>query len=185
MWFLPLMDAGGGWDGLVAYEVKQARYFAEHDAGASRGALGLGTIVARFVLHPWGSKYVTIPLLLCIALGAVGFVRRIRPPVLPLLLFTVIHLVFALVAMDPADGVRYALPSMILFALVAACGFGVLRRTAQMALVPWLAVAFFAVASAWYVVPIIKARTSGPSPAAAPAEYANSHSPPPTLRLYH
>jgi hypothetical protein len=184
MWFLPLMDAAGGWDGLVAYEVKQARYFAQHDAATSRGALGIGTIVTRFVLHPWGSKYVTIPLILCLALGLTGFARRIRAALLPLLVFTAIHLGFALAAMDPADGVRYALPSMIVFALIVACGFEVLRRTAQLALVPWLAAAFFAIASWWYVAPIVHARTRGPSPVAAAADYANTHFPPQTVVLY-
>jgi hypothetical protein len=184
MWFLPLMDAAGGWQGLVAYEVKQAQYFAEHDAAQSRGALGIGSLAARFVLHPWGSKYVTIPLLLCIALGARGFVRRFRAPLLPLLVFTAVHLGFALAAMDPADGVRYALPSTIFFALVAACGLDVLRRLAQLPFAPWLAVLFFGAVSWWYVSPIVKARTTGPSPVAAAAQFANAHYDPRTVILY-
>jgi hypothetical protein len=184
MWFLPLMDAAGGWDGLVAYEVKQAQYFAEHDAAQSRGTLGVGALVARFVLHPWGSKYVTLPLLLCIALGARGFLQRFRKPLLPLAVFTFVHLAFALAAMDPADGVRYALPSTVFFALVAACGFDVLRRTAQISFAPWLAVLFFAAVSWWYVWPIVKARTQGPSPVAAAAQFANAHYDPRTVILY-
>lgn len=184
MWFLPLMDAAGGWDGLVAYEVKQAQYFAEHDAAQSRGTLGLGALVARFVLHPWGSKYVTIPLLVCIALGARDFARRFRAPLIPLAVFTFVHLAFALAAMDPADGVRYALPSTVFFALVAACGFDVLRRLAQLSFAPWLAVAFFGFVSWWYVWPIVKARTHGPSPVAAAAQFANAHYDPRTVILY-
>lgn len=184
MWFLPLMDAAGGWHGLVAYEVKQAHYFAEHDAAQSRGALGFGSLIARFVLHPWGSKYVTIPLLVCIALGIRGLVRRFRAPLLPLAVFTAIHLGFALAAMDPADGVRYALPSTILFALIAACGFDVIRRVAQIGFVPWLAVLFFGSVSWWYVWPIVKARTQGPSPVAAAARFANAIYDPRTVILY-
>ncbi|MCU1348391.1 MAG: hypothetical protein JWO56_1421, partial [Acidobacteria bacterium] len=184
MWFLPLMDAAGGWQGLVAYEVKQAQYFAEHDAAQSRGALGIGSLAARFVLHPWGSKYVTIPLLACIALGLRGFLRRFRAPLLPLAVFTAIHLGFALAAMDPADGVRYALPSTIFFALIAACGFDVLRRIAQITFAPWLAAAFFAAVSWWYVWPIVKARTQGPSPVAAAAQFANARYDPRTVILY-
>src|SRR4051812_31668514 len=38
MWFLPLLDAAGGWRDLLTYESQQARYFVAHDAAMSRGA---------------------------------------------------------------------------------------------------------------------------------------------------
>lgn len=184
MWFIPLMDAAGGWSGLVAYEVKQAAYFAEHDAAMSRGTMSAAAIAMRFIAHPWGSKIVFLPLFLSIAAGLAAFVKSIRPRLIPLLVFTIIHLGFALIAMDPADGVRYSLPSMILFALVAACGFGAIRRLAQLDYAPWIAAAFFGLVSWWYVHPIIHARTHGPSPVAAAADYAKQHFAPGTVVAY-
>ncbi|MBV9496018.1 MAG: DUF2723 domain-containing protein, partial [Acidobacteria bacterium] len=184
MWLLPLVDAAGGPAALLAYEQKQASYFAAHDAAMSRGAMSGLQIAIRFLLHPWGSKYVTLPLLLCLGLGALPFWRKRGARILPLVVFTVVQVVFELVSMDPADGARYALPSMIFIALLAAFGFEALRRSTKVALVPYLAVAFFIALSWWYVNPILSARTKGPSPVAAAADYANSHFPPNTVILY-
>src|ERR1041385_7462491 len=68
MWFLPLLDAAGGWHELLTYETQQARYFVAHDAAMSRGAKSTIEIATRFVLHPWGSKYLTLPLMLLFVL---------------------------------------------------------------------------------------------------------------------
>ena len=184
MWFLPLVDAAGGFDALVAYERKQALYFASHDAAMSRGAMSTSALVARFLFHPWGFKYITIPLALCVIAGIGIFVRRWGPTLLPLLVFTAVQVVFELGWMDPADAARYALPSMILVALVAACGFDLLRRRTQIAAAPWLAAAFFAAMSIGYAWPLLRTRTTSPSPVAAAASYANTHFPPNTVVLY-
>lgn len=184
LWFLPLMDAAGGFDALVAYERKQAQYFASHDAAMSRGAMSVPALFARFLFHPWGFKYITIPLALCVIAGIGIFVRRRRPTILPLLVFTAVQIVFELGWMDPADAARYALPSMILVALVAACGFELLRQRMQIAAAPWLATAFFAAMSIAYVFPLLRTRTTSPSPVAAASAYANAHFPPNTVVLY-
>jgi hypothetical protein len=199
IWLLPLMEAAGGWDGLLAYEQKQAAYFASHDAGLSRGAKTTGEIVARFVFHPWGSKYISFPLILCSAIGAIslltvwrrasspaGGARDVRPytSLLPLIVFTIVQLGFELGWMDPADAARYSLPSMILFALFAACGFDVVGRSVRIRAIPWIAALFFAAISFWYSFPILAARTRGPSPVVAAAAYANQHFAPNTVILY-
>jgi hypothetical protein len=183
MWFLPLMDAAGGFDKLMAYETKQAAYFAAHDAGMSRGARSAASIVIRFVLHPWGSKYLTLPLICLVALGVPALLRRWRP-LLPLFVFTAVHLAFAILSMDPADAARYALPSMIFFALAAALGLEALGRSAHIPLVPIGGALLFAAASALYVGPILAARTRGPSPPFAAAAFANATYPPETVVLY-
>jgi hypothetical protein len=123
LWFVPLMIEAGGWSGLVAYEVRQAAYVAQHDAVKSRGAMSLASVAVRFVAHPWGSKWVTLPLFLCVVLG----VRRVRwsPRLVALAAFTVVHLGFAILTMDPADGVRYALPAYMMVALLAAMAFAI------------------------------------------------------------
>lgn len=117
LWFVPLMIEAGGWSGLVAYEVRQAAYVAQHDAVRSRGAMSLAQVAVRFVAHPWGSKWVTVPLFACAVLG----LRRLRWSVrlVAMVVFTVVHLSFAILTMDPADGVRYALPGQMLIALLA------------------------------------------------------------------
>jgi hypothetical protein len=183
MWFLPLMDAAGGWQKLLAYESKQAEYFASHDAAMSRGSRSGAEIAIRFLLHPWGSKYVTIPLFLAILFG-LPFLWRRRRALLPLLVFTAIQAVFELGSMDPADGARYSLPLMILFALAAGCGFDVIRRSANSRAVPWIATMVLAALSIWYAEPIIAARTRGPSPVFAAASYANQHFAPNAIILY-
>lgn len=184
MWLLPLVDAAGGVNAVIAYEQKQAQYFATHDAAMSRGSKSAAEIAIRFLIHPWGSKYVTLPLLLCMGLGVLPLWRRRSSKLLPLLIFTVVQVIFELVSMDPADGARYALPSMLFFALLTAAGFDVLRRSTKIAAMPWLATAFFIVISWWYVSPILRARTKGPSPVAAAADYANRTFPPNTVILY-
>ncbi len=183
MWFLPLMDAAGGWSPLMAYETKQAAYFASHDAAMSRGAKSVGEIANRFLLHPWGTKYLTIPLLLCLLLGA----RRaweVRRALLPAAIFTAVQFAFELASMDPADGPRYSLPAMIMVAFLVACGFEVIQNVAHLRAFPWIAAGIFAIGSFAYVRPIIAARTSGPSPVTAAAAYANGHFAPDTVILY-
>jgi hypothetical protein len=149
----------------------------------SRGAHSLGEIVIRFVLHPWGSKYLTLPLIALLALGAAAFVKRWRV-LLPLIAFTSVQLVFAIAGMDPADAARYALPSMVLFALVAAMGLDALRRSAHMPFIPIAGALVFALGSYAYVRPIVAPRAHGPSPVVAAANYANAHFAPNTILLY-
>ena len=183
MWFLPLMDAAGGPKQVIDYETKQLSYVASHDAAMSRGAKSGPEIAIRFLLHPWGSKYITLPLLLSIALGAPAVARRWRP-LLPLIVFTAVQLAFELLTMDPADGARYSLPSMILVALVAALGFEVIRRSAHLRAAPYLLAALFAAGSWWYAAPIVGTRRRQPSPPFAASEYAISHFGPNTVVLY-
>ena len=107
--------------------------------------------------------YLAIPILA--ALSVLGLLWRPLLIALPLLVFTIGQLGFELGWMDPADAARYSLPAMILFALAAACGFDVVRRSVRIDAVPWIATVLFAAISFWYVLPILAARTRGPSPA--------------------
>lgn len=184
MSFLPLVEGTGGIPQFIAYQRKQAEYFVAHDALQSRGATAFAQIVIRFVAHPWGSKYVTIPFFLCVILGAATFIRRFDRRFVPLAVFCGTHLLFELAAMDPADAVRYSLPAMIIFALVAAFGLGVLRQITQTRAAPWIATAVLVALSWAYASPVLEARRRAPSPAAAAAQYANRHYPPHTVILY-
>jgi len=184
LWFLPLLDAAGGWTPLMTWETKQAGYFATHDAAASRGMLSALGVATRFLIHPWGSKFVTLPLLFFFAFGVADFVRRRNRLMLPLVVFTIVQLAFELRGMDPADAARYTIPALPFFALIVVCGLGVIRRSAQLPVIPWLGAAFLAGLSFWYVSPIVKARTTTASPPAAAAEFANHNFPPNTVVLY-
>jgi len=184
LWFLPLVDAAGGFESLVAWERKQVDYVAVHDAAVSRGLYSAGGIFTRFVIHPWGSKYVTLPLLFFLAFGLVEIVRRRNRRMLPLVIFTLVQLAFELRSMDPADGARYSIPILPLFALVAVCGLGVIQRSAQLRLIPWLGVALIGGLSLWYVSPIVRARTTGASPPVTAAGYAVHALAPNTVILF-
>jgi len=180
MWFLPLADAAGGFEALRLYETKQMAYVAAHDASMSRGGMSMMQLGIRFVLHPWGWKYVTLPLFACVALGIAAFVRllrrdKLRSTILPFLVFAVVQLIFELGWMDPADAARYSLPLMILVAFLAALGFDVIRRSAKFSTAPWMVTTILAAAALFYVWPLVGARTEIASPPAAAAAYANAN----------
>jgi hypothetical protein len=181
LWFIPLVQQSGGWEPFVAMERGQASYVASHDAQQSRGARSLTSVAVRFVLHPWGPKTIALPWMLVAAAGAVAaFRRRNRADLLPLLVLTVVHVAFALGAMDPADAARYSLPSMLLIALLAALGLSLIRIRA----LAWVALVAFASASLAYVWPIIGTRHTIDSPPFQAATYASSHLTPDTVVLY-
>lgn len=178
LWFLPLLVAAGGWDGLVGYETKQAAYFATHDAAMSRGAFTPAQVALRFLIHPWGAKLLTLPLLVLIAIGAYAFVRRWRP-LLPLIVFTAVQIIFELASMDPADGARYSIPIMVAFALAAALGLRAIGKP-----LPIAGAILFALGSGYYVRNILLPRMTGPSPPVAAADYVKSTFPPDTVVLF-
>ena len=180
MWFLPLADAAGGLNALRLYETKQMQYVAAHDASMSRGGMSTVQVVVRFVFHPWGSKYVTLPLFACVLLGVVAFARLLwrdkwRSTTLGLIALVVVQLIFELGWMDPADGARYSLAFMPIVALLAALGLGVIRRSAGFAAAPWAVTAVLIVATLAYVWPLVGTRTKLPSPPAAAAAFANAN----------
>ena len=184
MWFFPLVDAVGGVDSFFRWERTQVVYFAAHDAAQSRGALGWGAIAIRFTLHPWGSKYVSVPLLLCMAAGIFRLVRKGSARLLPLAVFTVAQLVFSVATMDPADAARYSMPLIVPMALVAAAGFGMLRDRTSISFTPYALVAALGLVSVGYVSTILETRVHRPSPPAAAANYGNEHLRPDTVILF-
>src|SRR5258706_10141361 len=177
-WFAQLVEACKGWEKFVAWETHQASYVAQHDAAASRGAHSLGEVASRFVFHPWGPKSIALPVLFLALLGVIVFVRSVsaegRRRAWPMVAFAVLHLLFALKVMDPADGPRYALPWLIAVALFAGLGLGIVRTSLRSKLAPIGAVAVIAVLSWVYVAPIIVTRHRLPSPCAEAAAWAKA-----------
>jgi hypothetical protein len=182
MWFLPLVDAAGGFEATRLYETKQAAYVAAHDASVSRGGRSMAQLAVRFLFHPWGTKYVTLPLFACVFLGIAAFVRllrrdKLRSTLWPLTAFTIVQLIFELGWMDPADAARYSLPVMILIALLAALGLDVVKRSVKIEATPAIVTAILAIATLVYVWPLVGSRTKVASPPAAAAAFANANLP--------
>jgi len=181
-WFAPLMDATGGWDKLMLWESRQASYVVQHDAAASRGALGAGALVARFLFHPWGPKWIALPIFFLAILGLFKIRRDWR--LVPITFVTLAHFLYALTVMDPADAARYSMPHMIGIALLAAAGLGIVRESAQLRVAPYIAVVAAAIASLAYTAPIIRERANHPSPPVAAARFVASHYPKNTVVAY-
>ncbi|HVE71185.1 MAG TPA: hypothetical protein VNI54_07440 [Thermoanaerobaculia bacterium] len=113
--------------------------------------------VARFTLHPWGSKIVFLPVLVAIAFGVPRVMKRRELE--PLAWFTFAWLAIGIGVIDPRDGVRFAIPSLIFVSIVAAEGLKALR-------VPWIGACAIAALSIFYTWPLLRERVAGPSPLA-------------------
>ncbi len=116
-----------------------------------------GFSVTRFTLHPWGSKFVALPLLVAVAAGIRPLVRKWSAELEVLMWFAVVHVAIGIALVDPADGVRYAVPSLLFTAFVASEGLRALR-------VGWVGAAVLAALSVWYAWPILRDRVTRPSP---------------------
>jgi hypothetical protein len=183
-WFAPLMDAAGGWTKLTMWETRQVAYVAQHDAAASRGASSAGAVISRFVSHPWGPKWIALPLFALAILGVFALWKIPKQRFFAIAFLTIAHLIVAIAIMDPADAARYSMPHMIGFALLAAAGLRIVRESAQMRIAPFIAVVVAAIASIAYTAPIIRERVSHPSPPIAAANFVKSTFPPNSVVLY-
>jgi hypothetical protein len=180
-WLVPLMAFTGGVMGFWRWLSGQAAYFAQHDADISRTGRTLAQIVLRFVAHPWGPKELAGPVLLLAAIGVVDVVRRRLWSALPAIVMTVVYLAFALWMMDPADGVRYALPGHVGIALLAILGVGSLRYVNR---ADWVLVALYAAGSYFYASPILRQRTAIASPPYAAIVHLRAIAPENAVILY-
>ncbi len=177
VWFLPLVTATGGPSGLLAYEMKQAAYVAVHDAGTSRGSSSRLELLTRFLAHPWGPKWLSLPVLLLAAMGAVALVRRRRTAALPIAVLSAVQLAVCLLMMDPADGVRYALPTVLCVAFAAVVGSEAAARRLRVPAVAWAIPALVLVGGALYARPLLAARATSVSPPLQAALWAHRHLP--------
>jgi hypothetical protein len=183
-WMIALIAACGGVDGFWLMMSGQAQYFAAHDADLSRTGRSTVQIVLRFISHPWGPKWLAAPLLALAALGLVDAVRRRTRVVLPVFVMSAVYLAFALAMMDPADGVRYALPALPGVALFAAIGIDFLRRLSREVVADWALVALYAFGAYAYTGPLLRQRASEPSPPYAAIQYLRSVAPRNAVILY-
>ncbi|HEX7153967.1 MAG TPA: hypothetical protein VF618_20930 [Thermoanaerobaculia bacterium] len=171
LWFVPLVVTTGGPRGFWKWLSGQAAYFAAHDADLSRSGQSMAFITLRFVAHPWGPKWLSFVLLGLAALGAIVAIRRRKLMLLPVAVMTVVYLAFAILMMDPADAVRYALPSLPGIAIAAAIGLTFIRRSLRNLPLEWLPLAAWAAGSYIYSAPVLRQRVDTPSPPVAAIEH--------------
>lgn len=188
-WFVPLVVEVGGLDGLVRFLTKQAGAVTTWDTAIPRAGQSPAAIAARFVAHPWGQKWTAGPVLALALVGAAALaLPRTRGKtrwkvLLPLVVLTAVELGFSLGVMNPRDAVRYALPSLIGVAFVAACGAEMLARRARMPAASWVATAALCAGFAVYAWPILEPRSRSLSPPVQAAETALRELPADTVLL--
>lgn len=170
-WLSAIVIAAGGPRPYWKWFFGQASYYAAHDADLSRSGQTLGQIALHFVAHPWGPKWLSLPLLLLAVIGA--FLLRKNLRLLPLAAGCLIYLAFAVITMDPADAVRYAIPALPLLALLA----GSIPRVAPVLVV-------YAIGSFWYAWPVLHARRTSIAPPVAAANWIRANVPKNALIIY-
>lgn len=165
-WFVPLVVAAGGPETYWKWLSGQAAYYAAHDADLSRSGHSASHIALRFVAHPWGPKWLSMPLLAFAFAGAL----RTRRAAWPLATGCMVYLAFALWSMDPADAVRYAIPSLPIVALLAGTGLARYRALAALAVL-------YAAGAYWYAWPVLRTRATSAAPPAAAAQWIRTNVP--------
>jgi hypothetical protein len=184
LWLVPLIVATRGFHSFLAYESKQASYVATHDATTSRMGSPFHVIFQRFVTHPWGRKAMAIPVLVLALAGTADLARRRRTAaVLPLAVLTAGQIAVCILIMDPADSVRYALPSVLGIAFAAAVGAAALARLARVPQAAWLAPVLMAAVSILYTWPVLEVRSRMISPPVSAIRWAERNIPPKSVIL--
>lgn len=176
-WLVPLIVLTGGPESFWRWLSGQAAYFAQHDADLSRSGQTAGGIALHFIAHPWGPKWLAAPVLLLALVGIIDGVRRRRRLVLPVATMVIVYLAFALLMMDPADGVRYALPSVAGVALLATLGLQWLRTLTRGVLADWAIVLLYACGAWFYCAPLLRQRAETASPPMSAVLYLRSVAP--------
>lgn len=179
-WLVPLASSAGGVERLIHFEAGQATYVSAHDADVSRSGWTAPQLASRFIAHPWGTKVESLPLLAVALIGMVLMRRERR--LIPLAVASVVYLAFALAVMDPADGVRYAIPFVLGISLFAGVGAVWIARMVRAP--AYTIVAMFAIASMIYVSSLISQRRRMWSPPAEAAAVARRAFPPNAVPLY-
>lgn len=182
LWFVPLAMQVGGFESLYRLETKQATYLGEHDADVSRSGWTFPAIALRFIAHPWGMKVASFPLLIVAAIGAAALVRARRREAIPIAVAGLAYIAFALAVMDPADGVRYAIPFVLVVGGAAGMGAWWLAPRMRMPVAAMLAL--FAGGSLVYCSSLLSQRGSSTSPPVRAAEFARKTFPPKSVAIY-
>lgn len=177
-WLVPLVIATGGPAPFWKWMSGQAAYYAAHDANLSRSGHSLAQIALRFVAHPWGPKWLSIPLLALAAAGATTALLRRNRKIVPLAAGAIVYLGFAITTMDPADAVRYMIPALPFVAILVAIAF------TRAPIVGVIVAVAYALGSYWYAMPVLRARATSASPPVVAAEWIRAKVPRNAIVLY-
>lgn len=183
-WLIPLVVETGGIEGFLKFETNQAGYLAAHDADVSRSGRTFVDVLLRFIAHPWGQKFVSLPLLVVAAIGLMSLLRSRWTVVAPFILSATFYLGFALGYMDPADGARYSIPSTLFVAFYAASGLVTVTSRMRARWLAGFAVAVVAAASFMYVFSILDQRRTTASPPAQAVAWIRANLPQGSRVLY-
>ena len=157
--FVPLVEAIGI-SHLRTYI--QTNYAALKTSSATAGLHGR-ELLLRFIAHPWGSKWISFPLLIAAAIGFVLLMRRWRAIAITLAAFAIAHIAFCLAFADRSDGVQPVIPSLIVVAIFAAAA---LPRFALIGAV------LYSIGGFAYAWPILHLRHTRPSAPVGAMRYA-------------
>jgi hypothetical protein len=183
-WTVPLVTASGGLPALMKLLRGQAGLVAANDASLSRAGASTVHLVSRFLVDPWGPRWAAAIVLVLAGAGCVLLVRRRCGGALPLLVFAFVDLAFALAVMNPPDAARYAMPSMLGVAFLAGGACAATARWRVGAAVTLVTPAVLAAGFVVYCWPLLRQRTTTPSPPVQAAAWANGHLPEGALVLY-
>ncbi len=125
-------------------------------------------LVLRFIAHPWGMKWLSIPLLAVAAIGCVMAIRRVWV----LVAFAAIHLLVCFAFGDRLAGVEPAIPAMVAIAILFSAAF---TRWPAIAII---AATAYAAGSIVYTWPVLQLRRTTPSPPARAMRFARQSLPP-------
>ena len=126
-------------------------------------AFAPGPSVMRYLAHPWGTKFLSFPLLLLAFAGAVLALRKRRPLHVALAAFAIVHFAVAFLFLGATDGVQPVLPALLPVAVFASLAI------ARWPLAPLALSLAYAAGSVLYVLPVLQARRAPSPPAAAAA----------------
>ena len=164
LWFVPLVLAVGGPGRLLPFLTKQAGAVARFDADVVRTGHEASWVAVRFLAHPWGPRWTSLPVLGLAVAGIVLLALARRSVALPLAVLCTVDLAFALAVMNPYDAVRYALPSLLGVAFAAAVGVAALARRVRMPAAAWPAVGLAAAGFVAYTAPLLAVRSTADAP---------------------
>jgi 4-amino-4-deoxy-L-arabinose transferase-like glycosyltransferase len=177
LWFVPLLIAVGGPAGLLWLLGKQAGLVAQYDASMPRAGGRAAWVAVRFLAHPWGMRWTSLPVLALAGAGIATLAAGRRWKALPIAVLCAIDLGFGLLIMNPFDSVRYALPSLLGVAFAAAVGCEALARRARMPGAVWPAAALLIAGFIVYTEPLLAVRTTTDSPPVQAARWIERSAP--------
>lgn len=183
-WMSITIAAVGGVTRFLKFQHDQARYLGAHDADVSRSGWTPARLAFRFIGRAFGPELLAFSVLIIAAIGAIVLLRTRNMKLLPYAVAAAVYIGFALAVMDPADGVRYALPFTTFLAFAAGAGLEwIAHRTTRYVSLGAL-VAVYAIASLSFTASILGQRRATPAPPVQAAAYASSAFPKGSVALY-